>query len=66
MPQRDQAGLAMEAAAVFALKDRVVEHQRRADEVDAVSRHVLLAARFFPLEHQQSYATKPGWVIRRR
>jgi hypothetical protein len=53
MSDRDETLLAMEAARVFALEHRVVEHQGGADEVDAVKRHVLPASGFFPLEHSR-------------
>jgi hypothetical protein len=53
MPDRHEALLAVEAAGVFALEHRIVEHQGGADEVDAVKRHILPASGFFPLEHSR-------------
>ncbi len=53
MSDRDEALLAMEAAGVFTLEHRIVEHQGGADEVDAVKRHILPASGFFPLEHSR-------------
>lgn len=51
MAERIETPLAMELARVFTLKNRTVEHLRRADEIDAVLSDILLAARFLPLEH---------------
>ncbi len=51
MPEGIEAAFAMELARVFALENRIVEHLRRADEINAVLSDVLLTARFLPLEH---------------
>ncbi|MDP3740152.1 MAG: hypothetical protein Q8R02_22395 [Hyphomonadaceae bacterium] len=51
MADGDEAPLAVETVGLLALEDGIVEHQRGADEIDTVVRHVLPAARFFPLEH---------------
>jgi hypothetical protein len=53
MAQRHDALLAMEAAGIFALENRIVEHQGGADEVDAVKRHILPSSGLFPLEHSR-------------
>ncbi len=53
MPDGDKTLLAMEAARVFTLEHRVVEHQGGADEVDAVQRHILPSSGLFPLEHSR-------------
>ncbi|HEY7800640.1 MAG TPA: hypothetical protein VIA80_17875 [Hyphomonadaceae bacterium] len=53
MPDRHETLLAMEAARVLALQNRVVEHESGADEVDAVKRHILPASGLFPLEHSR-------------
>ena len=56
MAEGDETLLAMETVEVFTFEHRVIKHLRGADEVDAVLPHVLLAARFFPLEHERLYA----------
>lgn len=59
MAQRIEAPLAVELAGVFALENRIIEHLRRADEIDAVLSDILLAARFLPLKHDAPSTARP-------
>ena len=59
MTDRDEAPLAVEAARVFALEHRIVEHLSGADEVDAVKRHILPSSGLFPLEHSRPLRAVP-------
>ena len=56
MAERDHPLLAVEFPAVLALKHGIVEHPRRAHEIDAVIGEIPAAEFVVPLEHQDLYA----------